>query len=164
MHNTNTQSNCFQKRLGFILLIVFCSLSASTIINAANNLPSYKIISYLPLWKEWRAGDIDAGKLTHINLAFAEISDGMISDKIKPTQLQAIRKLKKTNRQLKVLISIGGWGNDCFSNVALTEESRNKFAASVAAYIHRYKLDGADIDWEFPVIGGGDNKGLPGDK
>ncbi|HBF37141.1 MAG TPA: chitinase [Firmicutes bacterium] len=156
-------SGTFKKGTAILLFILLCSIGIHAIY-AKDTAPSYKIVTYLPLWKEWQARDIDVQRLTHINLAFAEISDGKIINKIKPAQLQSIKKMKRMNKKLKILISVGGWGTDGFSDAALTDESRIKFAKSVADYIHHYQLDGVDIDWEFPVIGAGDKKGLPEDK
>ncbi len=88
----------------------------------------------------------------------------MITNNIKPTQLQAIKKMRKANKQLKILISVGGWGENGFSTVARTDESRAKFAKSIVNYLHHNQMDGVDIDWEFPIVGSGDQKGLPEDK
>lgn len=147
-----------------LVLLIILEISSGNTICAANNTKSYKIISYLPFWKKWQASEIDVDKLTHLNLAFAGIADGVIVDSLKPEQFKAIRNLKQRNHRLKVLISIGGWGADGFSDVALTDESRHKFAASVVTYLEKYKLDGVDIDWEFPVNGGGGIKARPEDK
>jgi chitinase len=66
-----------------------------------------------------------------------------------------------------VLISIGGWSwSEQFSNVALTEASRQKFVqACIKLYFQKYTgvFDGVDIDWEYPV-GGGLKPGRPADK
>lgn len=130
---------------------------------AAKNAPSPKIVAYLPLWEKWQPNEIDALKLTHLNLAFAGIRDGVIVNPLQRAQLKTMRRLKRRNPALQVLISIGGWGGPGFSDAALTPDSCIRFADSVAAYLRRYKLDGADIDWEFPVSGGG-TQGRPEDK
>jgi len=60
-------------------------------------------------------------------------------------------RLKQDNPALSVLVSVGGWswsGN--FSDMALTKTSRGVFIDSVNEYIERNKLDGLDIDWEYP--------------
>lgn len=48
--------------------------------------------------------------------------------------------------------------------MALTEESRSKFAKSAAEFVRKYKLDGIDIDWEYPGLPGIGNTHRPEDK
>jgi chitinase len=156
---------CVSKMSLWVLaVLVLFSIICNTAIYATVKAPTYKIITYLPLWEKWQASDIAVEKLTHINLAFAGIRDGVIVDSMTPDQLKVLKKLKQKNRLVKILICIGGWGADGFSDVALTAESRNQFADSVVAYLQKYQLDGVDIDWEFPVSGGGGIKARPEDK
>ena len=50
---------------------------------------------------------------------------------------------------------MGGWTlSQKFSDVALTAESRRKFAKSAIEFIKKYQFDGVDLDWEYPVAGG----------
>jgi chitinase len=69
-----------------------------------------------------------------------------------------LARLKARNPHLKLLISIGGWtGSGRFSDAALTEATRRRFAESALdLFIRRWPglFDGIDIDWEFPVAGG----------
>lgn len=130
-----------------------------------------KVVAYLAAWENWSAEDIDAAKLTNINLAFARIDEGVIANvkvdnkSIEDYQFAELEKVKKINPNLKISIAVGGWGGDGFSDAALTEQSREKFANSVVAYIQKYNLDGIDIDWEYPVQGAwGAIKSRPEDK
>lgn len=61
------------------------------------------------------------------------------------------REIVKTT---KIVLSIGGWGADGFSQMARTAEGRAAFVQSVMDYVDKHKLDGVDMDWEYPVSGG----------
>ncbi|KRQ02888.1 hypothetical protein AOQ71_34340 [Bradyrhizobium manausense] len=69
-----------------------------------------------------------------------------------------LAELKRSNPQLRILISLGGWnGSKYFSAAAATPLSRARFAQSVVeAFFRPYPglFDGVDVDWEFPVSGG----------
>jgi chitinase len=94
-------------------------------------------------------------KLTHINYAFGRI-DGNRALLDRPgvaDDLARLRALDKQNPQLAVMVSIGGWTADGFSDAALTESSRHTFARSVVALLKQYDLDGVDLDWEYPGQG-----------
>ena len=68
-----------------------------------------------------------------------------------------LQSLKKENPSLTVLVSVGGWlWSTNFSDVSLTAQSRAAFIESVMEFLAKYKLDGLDIDWEYPgMVGAG---------
>jgi chitinase len=106
-------------------------------------------------------------KLTHINYAFANIAEGRVveGNSIDSVNFQALHGLKSTYPHLKILVSVGGWArSDHFSDAALTTESRETFAQSALEFMLKYKLDGVDLDWEYPGQLGEDNLYRPEDK
>jgi chitinase len=141
----------------------------------------------------YKVSDIPADKLTYINYAFSAISPSenkcMLGDPVADIhkyyyQSESIdqqadtkdgphgafnqfRKLKIKEPKIKVLISIGGWnGSGRFSDVALSEQSRQQFVQSCIDLYFRQNpgvFDGVDIDWEYPVSGGA-QPGRPEDK
>jgi chitinase len=113
-------------------------------------------------------------KVTHINYAFANIDDaGRIAvgdpwaaiDRSYPgdtwdqpyrgTYNQLNNVLRAEFPHIKTLISVGGWTWSArFSDVALTDASRERFAESAVDFIRTYNFDGVDVDWEYPVCCG----------
>jgi len=132
----------------------------------------YMVVAYVSGYRNFDFTKIDAAKLTHINYAFANIIDDEVrfgSEAIDNTEMnaddiRALTALKKVNSDLKVLVSVGGWGwSGNFSDAALSDSSRNRFAASAARFVRDYGLDGIDIDWEYPNHPGAGNTYRPED-
>jgi chitinase len=126
----------------------------------------YRIIGYITDRVE--IDRIDANKLTHVNYAFAHVNDKGEMYFKKPDESEAhlakLNALKQKNPKLKVIVSVGGWGSDGFSDAALTDESRLKFARSGVELVKKHDLDGIDLDWEYPGQAGPGIKFRPEDK
>jgi chitinase len=127
-----------------------------------------QIIAYIfPRNRALEPAEIAARKLTRINYAFANIQNGRIvtGTPLDEANFRTLVGLKQQNPSLQVLVSVGGWlwsGN--FSDMALTKESRSRFIDSVVEFVDRYKLDGLDIDWEYPGMTGAGNRFRPEDQ
>jgi chitinase len=106
-------------------------------------------------------------KLTHINFAFAKIDARgtvILPHPGAAPQLDRLRALKARNPRLKILLSVGGWTADGFSDAAVSPESRLRFADSAIALLREQSLDGIDLDWEYPGQDTAGIKARPEDK
>ncbi|CEO20713.1 peroxiredoxin [Paraclostridium sordellii] len=107
---------------------------------------------------------VDAFLLDFVIYAFAEIkSDGTLFIPT-PRYLRQLLALRQDNPDLRVIVAIGGWGQDGFSDAAQTPSSRYNFAREVNALIKEYNLDGIDIDWEYPANSAAGIKSRPEDR
>lgn len=108
--------------------------------------------------------NVDAFLLDFVIYAFAEIkSDGTLFIPT-PRYLRQLLALRQDNPDLRVIVAIGGWGQDGFSDAAQTPSSRYNFAREINALIKQYNLDGIDIDWEYPSNSAAGIKSRPEDK
>ena len=103
----------------------------------------------------------DFAKIDVINLCFAEITAG----KINVNTVKRINEIMVARSAgIRVVLSIGGWGTDGFSDAVLTSASRKVFIDSIIDAIEQYEFDGIDLDWEYPARGVAGIKYRPEDK
>ncbi len=171
--STGNQINPFalldmpSKYLALLLIGLFAACSSR---NSPPDVPghNYRVIAYVNGWEDnWGENHEKAKQITHINYAFANILNGEVVEGRKSDEevLLKLNGLKQVNPDLRILISIGGWSwSTHFSDAALTEDSREKFANSAIAFMLRHKIDGIDLDWEYPGLPGAGNIHRPEDK
>ncbi len=141
-----------------LFLLLASSLAISLLHAGPPSKQSSQVIAYVfPQSGILQPGQIDARAVTRINYAFANIQDGLmvLGHSNDSANLAVLAGLRKENPSLTILISVGGWlWSGQFSDVALTQQSRTKFIQSVVEFINLYRLDGLDIDWEYPGMTG----------
>lgn len=115
--------------------------------------PPVSVIAYY----SGNATDIDrynVQALSHIIYSFALLKNNQLHVSAAAGRiLKKLVSLKKKNPRLKVALAVGGWGGcaTC-SDVFAVAAGREAFAQSVLAILRQYRLDGIDIDWEFPTL------------
>jgi chitinase len=142
--------------------------------NGVYEQPSQEPLSYVNAgyWASWQAYDgifpsnLDASAITHMVYAFADIDgDGSIFLKdeylhyeigIDGTNgcLRACTQLKGRNPNLKVILSVGGGGEEVavhFVDVAGHPSKLQRFSDSAKNLVDMFQLDGIDTDWESPA-------------
>jgi len=121
--------------------------------NDENQIPDpmdedHVVVAYV---SSWSAVMPEPTYMTHINYAFGHVSESFSGiDISSPENLKNISALKGRNPELKVLLSVGGWGSGRFSEMAADPVLRTAFAKDCRRVVDEYKIDGIDIDWEYP--------------
>jgi chitinase len=159
-------------RVLFVLAVCAALFSQS----ASAQETEYRVVgyyNYYNLYTDYLVTEIPASLLTHLNYTYIDVSEAgqcVSTDTWADTEFpypgdspserirgnfKQLALLKQANPNLQILMTVGGWEHSAyFSNIALTPESRVRFAQSCVAFMQEYHFDGIDIDWRYPVQGG----------
>lgn len=142
-----------------IIFCLFIFVISSSLF--AQRATDYKIIAYY-MGSGDKIKEYPIDKLTHIIYSFVRIKGDTltVANAEQEESLKQIVALKEKYPSLKVMVSIGGWGGcaPC-SDLFASEQHRNNFAKTAVDFFEKYKVDGIDLDWEYPAI-----EGYPGHK
>ncbi|TRX36577.1 glycoside hydrolase family 18 protein [Flavobacterium sp. ZT3R18] len=136
-------------KLLFLLLLITTGITAQSNKNLA-------VIAYYT-GDDKQINEFEVNKLTHIIYSFCHLKDGKLSvDTAKDSlTIKHLVSLKAKNPQLKIMLSLGGWGGcETCSDVFSTPKGREDFAKSVKEVNAYFNCDGLDLDWEYPTIEG----------
>ncbi|HLF34333.1 MAG TPA: glycoside hydrolase family 18 protein [Cyclobacteriaceae bacterium] len=145
-------------QIRFLILVVLFFTTRTVFAQAQNKI---KVLSYY-------SGPVDSldkydvSQMTHIIFCFGRLNGNQfgIRNARDTTMIQKMVSLKSKNPDLKVLISLGGWGGcKTCSDVFATKVGREEFTQSIREIYEYFKVDGLDLDWEYPGI-----SGFPGHK
>lgn len=156
-------NDCYFAPAAIILLLAVLTGCA----NNNNERPRIAVMAYYVAGDDFQPGSIPVEKLTHIIYSFTEVIDNRMAfvNSSSGEKLHQVVDQKKRNKDLRVMIACGGWGGSGgFSDMASTPENRDIFVRSTIDFINEYRLDGLDIDWEYPGLPGDNNPYRPEDR
>lgn len=137
----------------FMALLALSAFTVPLLSQAQNNI---RVLSYYAGPPE-ALDNYDASKMTHIIFCFGRLNGNSFSIR-SSRDTATIRKMvsmKSINPDLKVLLSLGGWGGcKTCSDVFATKQGRKDFVKSIKEFYDYFRVDGLDLDWEYPGIAG----------
>lgn len=119
-----------------------------------NNDSTFRLVCYYGVSEDEdnvKVSDISPKLCTHLNVGIFDVRNStlILTDKLR-TALTDVQALKLKNPELKVCLWIGAAFTGHFSEMVHTHATRKDFIRSVKAILEEFRLDGIDLDWEFP--------------
>ena len=127
------------------MVLAFCACASPSEVAEKDRV----VVAYVTSWSDVIP---DPFCMTHINYAFGHVNDTFDGVRVdNPQRLKDMVALKNVNPDLKVMLSVGGWGSGRFSEMAMDRKLRRSFADDCLRVVKEFGLDGIDIDWEYPT-------------
>lgn len=136
--------------------VVFCLV----LVFLYTSLLAQKDLAVIAYYAGKRPAQVDSfsvEKLTHVIYSFCHLKGNKLSvdNGIDSAMILKLVGLKQRNPNLKVLLSLGGWGGcETCSDIFSIKGNRRVFSQSVKQLSQYFGTDGIDLDWEYPAIAG----------
>ena len=123
-----------------------------------------RVIGYLPYYRFSLSNEIAFCKLTHLNLAFANIDENanliFPSSSEGTTIEEIIARAKEQNPQIQIFISLAGGGvnetqSDYWRAFIDQQEERAILIEKILQFVTTHNLDGVDLDLEWDNVTAG---------
>ena len=122
----------------------------------------YSSSSYWRREDKYTVENIQADLCTHIIYSFMLLDPVTFLMKIGDDQLDVqlgniknFTDLKKTNPGVKLIVALGGWNDSrkpgLYSTLLASPSKRAAFVAHAVIFLEKWKFDGLDLDYEYPV-------------
>lgn len=138
----------------FLLPVLLLFLSASC--QTKETAKPIQVIAYYSAGPDG-VEDLPVEKLDQVIYSFCHLKGNRLAvdDHEDSITIKKLVALKSKNSNLKIVLSLGGWGGcgPC-SDVFSTDSARREFSQSVLELNQGLGTDGLDLDWEYPVIEG----------
>lgn len=108
-----------------------------------------KLIAYCLTENLGTMKEEDVLALDGIHIAFGLIEEGAVYWKEKAGK-KDMERIRGIHPEIRLILSVGGWAADGFSQAAQTGDGRRRLAESLVMLTEEYGFDGIDIDWEYP--------------
>ncbi|CAL2033234.1 unnamed protein product [Caenorhabditis brenneri] len=120
--------------------------------NVSLHCPERRIVGYYTEWEAPEITESQLQKLTHVIFLFATIDmDATVkfaSTNSEERFLVMKKKAREVNKDLKVMISVGGWKDSfLFSPLVADLTKRKKLINSIAYFVTLHQIDGVEVFW-----------------
>jgi len=128
------------------------SKSAAATTGTSNNDSSFRLVCYFNHDSyALKVTEISPRLCTHINVGiFDVVNNSLVLTETLRATLTDIQALKLQNPELKILLWVGAAFTGHFSEMVHTHANRKIFIKSVKNVLEEFRVDGIDLDWEFP--------------
>lgn len=128
-------------------------LSLALLAVAADPVPPFRVVGYLPNYRADAFDPVAARRLTDLTVfsAVPTAAGDLDLSKLKAMPWEQLRTFK-TRERVRLVLCVGGWTRSAhFPTVAGSADKRAAFARNAVRVCLEQRFDGLDLDWEHPA-------------